>query len=345
LNNSDLCPRTMPRVAPLPLVDRQRVLLEKWSRGGATPYRLVVRSRIILLSAQGFSDRRIARRLRINPITVARWKSRFRVLGVEGLRQEAPRLGSPPRLSKELVHKIVRMTLHQQPVDPPAWTTRSLARVVGVSHSTVRRIWQAYDLRPPRSRRAALARSSEFRPKAIDVVGLYVNPPRKALALSVRDPIEHMPVGPRAGGFQSALRAPIDRRSWGIDLLATLNLLDSSELKGSAPRYLDQEFLAFLQSVGRHRRTRERIVLLAEPSKPGAQRPLERWLPRHPEFSVQFTGEGTPLRQIVADFLEQGSSLRTPGPNPGSLPVLQGAIKRWARETGVGPRPFAWTRD
>lgn len=335
----------MSKAPRLTLTEEQQQLLEKWSRGGSTPYRLVLRSQIVLLAAQGCSQRSTARRLRINPITVARWRSRFLLFGIEGIRHEAPRLGSPPPVSGRLVRTILRKTLFERPPHASRWSTRSLARAVGVSHSTVRRIWKAYDVRPPRSRVGMLARDLRFRPKSIDVVGVYVNPPQRAVAISLRNEDGPRPEQPTGG--HASPSPPHDRMgtSWMDDLTTTLNLLDHHELKGSAHRLVDREFLSFLHSVQERRQAREQIQLLAESAASAPPVPLTRWLQRHPEFSARVSVGNASLRQIVVDWFGDDSTRRPADNPPSSLPRLRTAVERWVHETSNGPRPFAWTRE
>lgn len=328
----------------LTLTEDQRKLLQKWSRGGSTPYRLVLRSRILLLVAQGRSDRSIARRLRVNPITVARWRSRFLLLGIEAIRVEAPRLGSPPPISEERVRTILHKTLFERPSPSGRWSTRSLAREVGVSHSTVRRIWKSYDVRPPRSRIAALVRNSRFRPKAIDVVGVYVNPPQRVVAISLKDDATKDSVKPTGRHGRNSSSPVPSRGSWMGDLITTLGLLEGHELKASASRLLDQEFLSFLGSVLKQRHRHEQIQLLAGASGPSQPAPLTRWLRRHPEFRARVEVGKAPLRQMVVDWLGDASAPRATDFPPASLPGLRRAVERWVREPGGTPRPFAWTR-
>lgn len=333
----------MVRPPRLVLLEKQQELLEKWSRGGSTPYRLVIRSRIILLAAKGFSNRSIARRLEVNPITVARWRSRFLVLGVEGIRHEAPRLGSPPRVPKEIVQEILTRTLFEHPPRGSHWSTRSLARAVGVSHSTVRRIWKSHNVRPPRSRIAAIAHDSPFRPKSIDVLGVYVNPPQRAVAISLSDEGLSNTYGP--------LQAPMGRSarstrasSWISDLVSTLNLLDNRPPRGSAQRLVDPEFLSFLRSVQSRRQGDEKIQLLAVTDTVPKPFALTRWLQRHPEFSAHVQVGNASLRKVVADWFGDASPHHPTGSPPASLPGLRTAVERWAREASDNPRPFAWTR-
>jgi transposase len=331
-------------VPRLTLTENQRKVLEKWSRGGSTPYRLVIRSQIVLLASQGHSIRNIAAWLRVNPITVARWRSRFLILGIDGIRHEAPRLGSPPPVSRALVRTILRKTLVEAPAHSSRWSTRSLARDVGVSHSTVRRVWKAYDVRPPKSRLTLLARESRFRPKSIDVIGVYVNPPQRAVAITLRD--EESTGSRKSTGARAppSSRVGLKGGSWMSDLATTLSLLDNREPRHSAARLVGPEFLSFLHTVGDRRRGPERIQLLAQ--MPGATTsvPLARWLQRHPEFSADVRAGSAPLNRLVIEWF--GERLKRQGAQtpPASLPGLLAAVDRWARETDANLRPFAWTR-
>jgi transposase len=334
----------MPRSSRVVLTDEQRRALGKWGRGGSTPYRLVVRSKIVLLAAEGCSNREISRRLRVNPITVARWRSRFRLLGLEGIRHEAPRLGSPRPVSEILVRTILHKSLFEVPPDARHWSTRSLAREVGVSHSTVRRIWKAHDVRPPRSRIASISRVPRVGPRSVDLVGVYVNPPQRAVAISLREPAGRGPAGlPRLSPPVTAPNASGGKR-WVTDLATTLNLLDQPKLQGSAPRHLNREFLSFLHSVQERRQGREQLHLLAESSDPNVTSPISRWLRRHPEVSARVQVRDAPLRQMVVEWVGDMSTHGSSAAPPRSLPGLQTAVERWAREAADQPRPFAWTR-
>jgi transcriptional regulator with XRE-family HTH domain len=335
----------MPRLPRLRLAEEQRQRLEKWSRGGATPYRLVHRAKVVLLAAEGMSNRRIASKLGLNPITVARWRSRFLLLGTEGIRQDAPRLGSPPPVPDWLVRTVLRKTMFERPTSSARWSTRTLAREVGVSHSTIRRIWKAFDARPGRSRLAALARDSRYHRKSIDVVGVYLNPPQRAVAIALRDDeaspstqgsVCHGRPGARANGHD---------RPWMDDLVTTLSLLDGGEPKGSAHRLLDPEFLSFLHSLQGRRKGREEIRLIAESPGAAPSASLTRWLRRHPGFHAQFEVGELPLHEIVVDWLRESPAPRRTEEPPASLEGLRTAVESWVRAASESPRPFAWTRN
>jgi transposase len=323
--------RNAPRIL---LTDGQRAQLERWSRGGATPYRLVVRSQIVLLAADGHSDRSIARLLHANPITIARWRSRFSLLGLEGIRTEAPRSGSPPPIPKEVVRAILAKTIHERPKGRAHWSTRALAREVGVSHSTVRRVWKRYGIRPNRSRVARLIEGSTYRPQRLDVVGLYVNPPQRAIAISFghESPRPSVPADPPG-------------RPWLADLVTTLNLLDHHPPVRSSHRYLNQEFLTFLRSVQESRSRDESIHLFAESEGDGLSPALMRWLSRHPQVSARVHAGTEPWKELVLDWFREVSESRSTDSPPESLPRLRTALERWMRENGESAPHFAWTKD
>ena len=289
------------------------------------------------------SNRTIARRLRINPITVARWRSRFLLLGTGGIRQEAPRLGSPPPLPRELVRRILDKTLFERPPGKSRWSTRSLGRAVGVSHSAVRRIWKAYSVHPSRSRVATLVRDPRFRPRSIDLVGVYVNPPQKAVAISLRDAGRDRPAEPLERHDSPATGIDVNERSWMDDLVTTLNLLDHAELKGSARRLLDQDFLSFLQSIRERRSGPEHIQLLAESAGPAPPISLVRWLSRHPEFSARVEVGNASLRQIVVEWFGDASARRPADLPPASLRDCaqrsSDGCERWATRLDRSPGP------
>lgn len=334
----------VPGVSPLPVSPVQREQLLQWSRGGATPFRLVVRARIVLLASFGYSSRKIARLVRVSPVTVHRWRSRFELLGLEGIRREAPRSGSPPPLSRELVQRVLEISLWERPVGRRHWSTRSLAKEVGVSHSTVRRIWKMYGIRPQSSRVKILAEHSPYLPMQVDLAGVYVNPPQRAVIFSVR------PVGPSpeetVGGpspRKGPLPAAVDKRDWMKDLVTTLAALDRPTGPPTRHRNLDREFLTFLRAVTEHRLGKDRIVLVAESPPPSSSPQISRWLDRHPELTARLVEKSEPLAEGVSRAI--GAS---PGVTPAAayslsnLARLQSAVDRWKRDSQASARPFAW---
>jgi len=169
----------------LRLTDEQKNQLEKWVQAPSTPQKIVLRARICLLAHEGLPNRRIAQRLKTSRPTVILWRHHFVKGGVAGLEHEPARKTSSQRTKDELVKAIVEATLHTQPEDATHWSSRTLADRFGVSHMTVARIWDNHGLQPHRVRNFKLSRDKQFVEKLADVVGLYLNPPDKALVLCV----------------------------------------------------------------------------------------------------------------------------------------------------------------
>jgi hypothetical protein len=221
-----------------------------------------------------------------------------------------------------------------------------LALEFGVSHSTVRRIWKSHGIRPNRSRLALLAEESQFRPRRINLVGVYVNPPQRAVAISLSDGSGL----PRAGigTLLSGALGPSSGspgRPWMQDLVTALNLVDRSESLRTSHRYLDQEFLAFLRSVYERRLKDEKIFVLAEPTEPGFSPHLARWLSRHPKILTERPIGPEAWKQWVAGWIERKSGGPFSEAPPDGLPKLMTAVARWKQVNDDGVRPFAWTLD
>ena len=170
---------------PLAMSEEQLRQLKAWVRAPATPQKIVLRSRICLLAREGRSNRQIARELNISRPTVILWREHFVQAGVAGIEHERPRKPSSRRLDAEQSRRIVETTLHSSPKDATHWSTRSLARHLGLSHMSVARVWEANGLQPHRIKTFKLSRDKHFVEKLTDVVGLYLNPPDKALVFCV----------------------------------------------------------------------------------------------------------------------------------------------------------------
>ncbi len=335
---------SVPAVAPVVLSAEQMVQLLHWSRGGSTPYRLVIRAQIVLLASYGHSNRKIARLLRVHPLTVSRWRSRFELLGLEGISREAPRCGSPPPLPSETLRRVLEKTLRERPPGRRHWSTRSLAQEVGVSHTTVRRIWKAHGIRPGDSRVKVLAARSPYHPVRVDLAGVFANPPQRAVVLSVR------PIGegarPPAGSHPASGTLLEDHppagRDWMKDLTTTLALLENPTAPGARRRHLEREFLSFLRAVAERRLDGDRMVVVAESEGPSISPSLVRWLSRHPEVSARVVQGSDAFRETLTNVVRDPG---TGAPCPESLPGFQSAVVRWKRESPMLPRPFAWRPD
>jgi transposase len=174
----------MPRTPPvLTLSPKVRATLNNWVQASSTAQALVVRSRIVLAAGAGNSNRKIAADLKIPEVTVGKWRRAFAAEGLDGLR-DAPRSGRPPKHDAAVLQRVQTLVC-QRPESQGRWTVRTLAREVGLPHSTVHAILNAAQLQPHRIRTFTFSPDPDFEPKLLDIVGLYLNPPENALVLCV----------------------------------------------------------------------------------------------------------------------------------------------------------------
>jgi transposase len=164
-----------------------RTTLEGWVSGRNTPQKLVWRARIVLLSADRTGVMAIARAVGTSKVTVARWQERYLAKGLTGLRHDATRPGRKPPLSAQTIEQIVHQTLHEKPPGSTHWSIRKMAAASGLSRSSIQRIWQAHQLKPHQVKTFKLSNDKHFTEKVQDIVGLYLNPPDKALVFSVAE--------------------------------------------------------------------------------------------------------------------------------------------------------------
>lgn len=237
----------------------QKNQLENWVRAGSTPQKIVLRSRICLLAHEGLPNRRIAQNLKTSRPTVILWRKHFMKSGVAGLEHEPPRAASSQRTEADQIKAIVDATLHTKPEDATHWSCRTLARKFGVSHMTVARIWDRHGLQPHRVRNFKLSRDKQFVEKLTDVVGLYLNPPDKALVLCVDEKSQiqaldrTQPGLPMKKGRCGTMTHDYLRHGT-TTLFAALNVLDGTVIGSCFDRHRHEEFLKFLRQVDRDTR-------------------------------------------------------------------------------------------
>jgi transposase len=173
----------MRKAPPIHLTEAERSTLESWLRGRSTPARLVLRARIVLLAAEGQENQEIGELVGASRQTVGLWRQRFAAQGLRGIEKDAPRGGRPGSVRADWERRIIEATLRDQPINATHWSTRTLARALGVSRSLVHRVWQANGLKPHRVKTFKLSNDPDFIDKLLDVVGLYLDPPEHALVL------------------------------------------------------------------------------------------------------------------------------------------------------------------
>ncbi len=236
--------------------DEQRALLERWASAHKTPQSVALRARIVLLAAAGESNSAIARRLSVSRPTVILWRERFQTGGPQALTETRPGRGRKPTISAAKIKAIVAATTQTTPPGQTHWSCRSMAAAQGVSAATVQRIWDAHGLQPHRTRPFKLSTDPLFCEKLTDVVGLYLNPPEKALVLCVDEKSQiqaldrTQPSLPMKRGRAGTMTHDY-KRNGTTTLFAALSTLDGSVVGQCLPRHRHQEFLKFLRTLDR----------------------------------------------------------------------------------------------
>ena len=344
----------MPRrVLPLPLGEGERAALDGLRRARTSEHGLADRAAIILAAAGGESHAAIARRLGCSVPTVMLWRRRFAERGIAGLRDEA-RSGRPRRYGERFRAELIATTL-KKPGATTHWSTRRLAKEVGASASTVRRIWKTERLKPHRVETFKFSRDPQLVEKVIDVVGLYLHPPEGAIVLSVDEKTQiqalsrtqpMLPMGPG----QVERRSHDYRRNGTTDLYAALEIASGTVITKHTERHRAKEFLDFLGLLERRYPKRRypgvALHLVLDNSSTHKAKAVERWLAekRHARFKLHFTPTSASwLNQVETWFGILTEQVIRRG-NDESVRALVARIERFTREWSEGATPFVWVK-
>lgn len=330
------------------LTPEEQATINRWSRGKSIPFRLVQRARIIQLAAQGVFNHDIAKRLHISRPTVQLWRERFLALRLQGLEKDAPRPGRFPKISQKKITTIVNATLHTTPPNATHWSVRSMAKVQRVSRMTVQRIWQQYNLKPHLVRKFKLSRDRKFLEKLYDIVGLYLNPPDKALVLCVDEKSQiqalerTQPVLPLRPGIPA--RQTYDYLRHGTTtLFAALNMLDGTVIGDCMLRHRHQEFIRFLQIINVKTPPDLDLHLIVDNYSTHKHPRVQKWLKRHPRFSLHFTPTSSSWLNLVERWFAEITSKRIRRGSFKNVKELIKTIKQYIESHNQTPKVFVWT--
>lgn len=337
------------RVAPeIRISSEERVKLESFARGRSTPARLVQRAQIILLAAAGKENQEIAAELGIVRHTAARWRNRYIQLGLAGIEKDAPRSGRLPSLPETLIQEVVRKTTQETPSNATHWSTRSMAKAVGVSAATVRRIWKRHGLKPHRVRSFKLSNDPRFIEKLEEVIGLYLNPPEHALVLCVDEKSQIQALDRTQPGLplkkgRCGTMTHDYKRNGTTTLFAALSTLDGKVIGSCMPRHRHQEWLKFLQQIERETPPDKQIHLIADNYSTHKHPVVLRWLARHKRIQVHFTPTSASWLNMVERFFRDLTQNQISRGVFHSVSQLETAILGAIEQHNVDPKPFIWT--
>jgi transposase len=330
------------------LSEEERSQLESWSRRHTSAQALAQRSRIVLLAAEGLKNVEIAQRLGVHRPMVTKWRSRFAEHRLDGLTDE-PRPGQPRTITDEKVEEVIVKTLETTPKNATHWSTRSMAREVGLNQSAVQRIWKAFGLQPHRQETWKLSKDPQFVAKVRDVVGLYLNPPERAVVLCVdeKSQIQALdrtaPILPMLPGTPA--RATHDyKRSGTSSLYAALDLTTGKVIGSLHSRHRAIEFKKFLQTLDREVPAELHVHLVLDNSSTHKTPAIKSWLAAHPRFVLHFTPTSSSWLNLVERwFSELTSKLLRRGAHR-SVRQLNADIQAWIATWNDNPRPYVWTK-
>ncbi|MHB1570647.1 MAG: IS630 family transposase [Solirubrobacteraceae bacterium] len=332
----------------LPVTDEQRAVLEKLIRSRTAPHRDVQRARVLLMAADGFANTRIASEVQVSPATVAAWRERFAEEGLQNFSAVRSGRGRRPSIPQAKVEEIVRLTLRETPLGETHWSCRSMAKRAGVSSSTVQRIWSARGLQPHRVRTFKLSNDPQFEAKLVDVVGLYLNPPEKAVVLCMDEKSQiqaldrtqpSLPIKPgRAGTMTHDYK-----RNGTTTLFAALDVLTGTVIGQCLPRHRHTEFLAFLGTIDREVPRNLQIHIVLDNYATHNHPKVKAWLARHPRFELHFTPTSSSWLNMVEIFFGRLTDKAIRRGIFHSVPDLVAAIETYLATHNENPTPFTWT--
>jgi transposase len=337
-----------PVAVEVVLSAEEREQLESWARRGKSAQALAQRARIVLAAAEGLKNTEISQRLSVDRNTVKKWRLRFASDRLDGLLDE-PRRGRPRTVSDAQVEEVIVKTLESTPKDATHWSTRSMAGEVGLSQTAVSRIWRAFGLQPHRQETWKLSRDPQFVAKVRDVVGLYLDPPERAVVLCVdeKSQIQALdrtaPILPMLPGTPQ--RATHDyKRSGTSSLYAALDITTGKVISSLHSRHRAVEFKKFLATLDREVPADLDVHLILDNASTHKTPAIQRWLAAHPRFVVHFTPTSSSWLNLVERWFAELTNKKLRRGTHRSVRQLNDDIRAWIEHWNHNPRAFVWTK-
>ncbi len=338
------------RVAvPIELTDEERLTLTKWSRGRSTPARLVQRAQIVLLAANGLQNKQIAVQLNCKRETVGKWRKRFASLRLAGIKQDAPRSGPPAVARIQHEAEILRRTTQETPPNATHWSTRTMAKAVGTSKDVVNRVWRDHNLKPHLTKPFKVSNDPHFAEKVIDIVGLYLDPPKDALVLSVDEKSSIQALDrtqkslPMFSGRLGTMTHDY-KRNGTTTLFAALSVTDGTLIAQCQKRHRHQEWIKFLKTIDRETVPEFELHLIVDNYATHKHPKVQAWLKRHPRFHIHFTPTSSSWLNMIERWFRELTEKRLRRGVFRSVEELVRAIKEYVDYHNENPKGFVWTK-
>lgn len=338
------------RVAdPITLTEEERVTLSKWARGRSTEARLVQRAKIVLAAADGVANNLIATELGTDPHTVARWRKRFVALRLAGLEKDAVRGGRPTTKRQSLAAEIIRKTTQEKPANATHWSTRTLAKELGIDAMMVQRVWAANGLKPHLTKTFKVSNDPKFVEKLVDVVGLYLDPPEHALVLSCDEKSQIQALDRTQKSlpmFPGRLKTQTHdyKRNGTTTLFAAIELAEGKIIAECLPRHRHQEWIRFLKKIDAETPANLDLHLIVDNYATHKHPKVQNWLRRHKRFHIHFTPTSSSWLNLIERWFREITDKRIRCGVFKSVPELEKAIADFIEHHNANPKTFKWTK-
>jgi transposase len=338
-----------PKLAALNVTAEERQVLEGWARRRKTAQALALRSRIVLACADGIPNTKVAADLRVSRATVTKWRSRFAAARLEGLSDE-PRPGAPRTITDEQVELVIARTLEEQgPGEDTHWSTRSMASATGMSQTAVSRIWRAFGLKPHLVQTWKLSADPQFIEKVRDIVGLYLDPPAKALVLCVDEKSQIQALNRTAPCLPILPTTPARRthdyvRNGTTSLFAAFETGSGSVIAQPYRQHRHQEFIRFLKLIDDAVPKDLDLHLIVDNYATHKTPEVHKWLLRHPRFQLHFTPTSASWMNLVERWFAELTRRKLRRSAHRSVTELEADLRKWTNEWNKNPKPFIWTK-
>lgn len=326
----------------------ERDTLEAWTRGRSLPLRVVQRAKIIQLAADRTSNQAIALQLGISRPTVQLWRERFLALRLRGIERDAPRPGRLPNIPVSTIKAVVEATLYTTPPHATHWSVRSMAKAQGVSRMAVQRIWTQHNLKPHLVKTFKLSRDKHFFEKLQDVVGLYLNPPDKALVFCVDEKSQIQALDRTQPGLpikkgRCGTMTHDYKRHGTTTLFAALSMLDGQVIGDCMPRHRHQEFIRFLKRIDGETPADLSLHLIVDNYGTHKHLRVKRWLKRHPRFHLHFVPTSSSWLNLVERWFRELTQKRIRRGTFHNVSSLITAILEYIANENQNPKIFVWS--
>jgi transposase len=336
----------MAQRAEVVLSDEQRELLERWARRPRSSQALALRCRIVLAAAEGEQSKDIAAALGCSASTVGRWRGRFAERGLDGLHDE-PRPGKPRSIGDDDLERVIVKTLEEQPPNATHWSTRSMAAATGMSQTAISRIWRAFGLKPHQTEAFKLSPDPQFIDKVRDIVGLYLNPPDAAVVLCV-DEKSQIQALDRSAPMLPLMPGVPERhthdyvRNGTTNLYAALDVASGQVIADMTPRHRAEEFRRFLNLIDSSVPSHLGVHVVLDNSRTHKTPSIQRWLLRHPRFTLHFTPTYSSWLNLVERWFAELTTKWIKRSAQRSVRDLVASIRTWITNWNDDPKPYVW---